>query len=47
MDKFRLFPLHTVEDPDTYYLEPSRKERVHILPGDPPEQDPTERLNNF
>jgi glutamate synthase (NADPH/NADH) small chain len=47
MDQFRVFPLHKVDDPDTYYLDPSRKERVHILPGSYPEQDPAERLNNF
>ncbi|MEJ2448983.1 MAG: hypothetical protein P8Y37_13730, partial [Anaerolineales bacterium] len=46
-DKFDLFPLHNIDDPDTYYLDPSRKDRVHILPGSPPEQDPVDRLNNF
>jgi len=46
-DKFDLFPLHNIDDPDTYYLDPSRKERVHILPGSPPELDPVDRLNNF
>jgi glutamate synthase (NADPH) small chain len=47
MDKFLLFPLHELDDPETFYLDPSRVERVHIPPGPPPEQPPNERLRNF
>jgi len=47
MDKFSLFPLHELDDPDTSYLDPTREERVHIPPGPPPEQLPSERLKNF
>ncbi len=47
MDKFTLFPLHELDDPDTLYLDPTREERVHIPPGPPPEQLPAERLKNF
>jgi glutamate synthase (NADPH) small chain len=47
MDTFSLFPLHEEENPETFYLDPSQLERVHIPPGPPPEQDPKERLKNF
>jgi glutamate synthase (NADPH/NADH) small chain len=47
MDTFSLFPLHESDDPETSYLDPSRSERVHIPPGPPPEQLPSERLKNF
>jgi hypothetical protein len=47
MDTFSLFPLHELDDPETFSLNPSRRERVHIPPGPPPEQLPSERLKNF
>jgi glutamate synthase (NADPH/NADH) small chain len=47
MDTFSLFPLHEMDDPETANLDPTRTERVHIPPGPPPEQLPSERLKNF
>lgn len=47
METFSLFPLHMLDDPDTASLDPTRTERVHIPPGPPPEQRPSERLKNF
>ena len=47
MDTFSLFPLHEEENPETFYLDPTRAERVHIPPGSPPEQPSPERLHNF
>jgi glutamate synthase (NADPH/NADH) small chain len=47
METFSLFELHEEENPETFYLDPSRTERVHIPPGPPPEQLPSERLKNF
>lgn len=47
MDKFSLFPLNEMDNPDTFYLDPDREERVHIPPGAPPEQQPSERIKNF
>jgi hypothetical protein len=47
MDTFSLFPLNESDDPETFYLDPDRGERVHIPPGPPLEQPPTERLKNF
>ncbi len=47
MDTFSLFPHHEMDDPETFYLDPTRAERVHIPAGPPPEQDPMERLHNF
>jgi glutamate synthase (NADPH/NADH) small chain len=47
MDNFSLFPLHELENPETENLDPSRRDRVHIPPGPPPEQLPAERLKNF
>jgi glutamate synthase (NADPH/NADH) small chain len=47
MDTFTLFPLHELDDPETINLDPSREERIHIRPGSPPEQQPSERLKNF
>jgi glutamate synthase (NADPH/NADH) small chain len=47
MDTFSLFPLHEEENPETFYLDPSQLERVHIPPGPPPEQPSPERLKNF
>ena len=44
MDNFSLFPLHELDNPETENLDPSRKDRVHIPPGPPPEQLPYERL---
>jgi glutamate synthase (NADPH/NADH) small chain len=47
METFALFPLNEADNPDTFYLDPTRIERVHIPPGPPPEQPPAERLKNF
>ncbi len=47
MDNFLLFPKHESDNPETISLDPSRKDRVHIPPGPPPEQPPSERLKNF
>jgi glutamate synthase (NADPH/NADH) small chain len=47
MDTFSLFPLHELDDPETSNLDPDRNERVLIPPGSPPEQQPSDRLNNF
>jgi len=47
METFSLFPLHELDDPETFDLNPDRVERVHIPPGSPPDQLPTERLKNF
>jgi glutamate synthase (NADPH/NADH) small chain len=47
MDNFSLFPLHELDNPETENLDPSRRDRVHIPPGPPPEQLPSERLKNF
>ena len=47
MDNFSLFPRNGLDDPDTLSLDPSRKDRVHIPPGPPPEQLPADRLKNF
>jgi glutamate synthase (NADPH) small chain len=47
MDTFSLFPLHELDNPETFYLDPSREERVHIPPGAPPELIPSERLKTF
>ena len=47
MDNFSLFPLHELDNPETENLDPSRRDRVHIPPGPPPEQLPAERLKNF
>ena len=47
METFSHFPLHELEDPETFYLDPDRTERVNIPPGSPPEQLPSERLKNF
>jgi glutamate synthase (NADPH/NADH) small chain len=47
METFSLFPLHESDDPETYDLDPSRPERVHIPPGPPPEQPAAERVKNF
>jgi len=47
MDNFLLFPQHGLDDPETINLDPSRKARVHIPPGPPPEQLPSKRLKNF
>jgi glutamate synthase (NADPH/NADH) small chain len=47
MENFSLFPLHELDDPEKFDLDPSPAERVHIPPGSPPEQLPAERLKNF
>jgi len=47
LDKFLLFPEKESDDPETFDLDPTRIERVHIPPGTPPEQTAVERLKNF
>ncbi len=32
METFSLFELHEEENPETFYLDPTRAERVHIPP---------------
>jgi glutamate synthase (NADPH) small chain len=41
------FPLNNPDDPETFYLDPDRWERVRIPPAPPPEQNPAERDWNF
>ncbi len=41
------YPQNNPDDPDTFYLDPDRWERVRIPTAPPPEQDSAERVNNF
>ncbi len=41
------FPLNNPDDPETFYLDPDRWERVRIPTAPPPEQNPAERDKNF
>ncbi len=41
------FPLNNPDDPETFYLDPDRWERVRIPTAPPPEQNPAERDWNF
>jgi glutamate synthase (NADPH/NADH) small chain len=41
------FPLNNPDDPETFYLDPDRWERVRIPTAPPPEQSSAERVKNF
>jgi len=41
------FPLNNPDDPETFYLDPDRWERVRIPTAPPPEQSSVERVRNF
>lgn len=41
------FPLNNPDDPETFYLDPDRWERVRIHAGPPPEHEASERVKNF
>jgi glutamate synthase (NADPH/NADH) small chain len=47
MDTFTLFPLNESDNPETFSLDPTRGDRVHIPPGPPPELQPSKRLRTF
>ena len=41
------FPKPAFEDPGSLWLDPTRRDRINIPATSPPEQSPTESVNNF